>query len=779
MPKTPGTPGISPEQKQAQAEAEKQERLKKEIERWKDLFLSQIHTVTLDRTIRIKAIPPGEKAPGAWFYAPSEHTIYFSVEELFERIEKYGEEHVLSIMSHEAAHAVISDFSVVPETVLDREVGLLSTLHATEERPTDFLVRYRAPVAHDWLCDMRRALMSEGGESRMTHDEIKIMQGYYPRFGDLATIIVFDPYTDEAFDEASPEAQDAYEEIEKAMHDIERMVPKDEDRFPKERKLALARKRYGAVYREILPHVRELVEYDRDSGRMHEAAKRILAGILMQHEVASAIPGSLTVSGDDAIGEMLKILFAPEAAVAMGDEELLSPDLEAELLEKMKAAATRKAEFLEKIKKEASEEQVEEDTEAETEKEIKEDDATPVIVEVDTEDKELYLASIAGILDRIGGTAHAPLPVDDLSPELQDRLLELYDQFNEQMRKMIEKIVKKGMKEMDEKIGKGFQQDTGGKPMDTSGGAGEGQGEGGDGGNEGKGSTEEDPDTAEKKEKRKKKQTDKEIEEIERRVAEMERADKYQQVYKEVNEQIERLTQRLYEIFHPRTPQQARLRKTGSNPNLPAVFKRTAARRAGAAVVEDRIFEVKEVPKVEDNVIGLLVDASASMAGTPMKKTFKAVVMIVEALNKLGIKCFVDYFPNNQRIDLKNIEETLSDPIRDRLLALLHPEGWNTPMSRALVRARQQMQQTTAENKFLIVLTDGSPDSKTTTKQQIELAAQEGCSPIGVGMGPHSGSVKELFPASLADVPFEELPDVLAALIQDALEFPEKYQVTT
>ncbi len=789
MPKTPGSSGLPPEQRKAQAQTAEQERWKKEVARWKGLFLSQIQTVTLDKTIRIKSIPPGEESPGAWFYHPKEHTIYFSEKELFERLEKYGEEHVLGIMSHEAAHAIISDFQFVPESVLEREIGLSSTLHATEERPTDFLVQFRAPVAYDWVCDMRRALLEEGSERSLTHEEILIMRGWYPRFGDLSNIIVFDPYSDAPFDKATPEAQDAYEAIREAMHHIERMVPKHEIEFPQARKLALAKKRYKAVYREVLPHVRELVEYDRDSGYMHEAAKHILAIMIQEQETKNIV--SDMSDGDAQVLESLQALFAPSSAVSTGEEDLLSPELESELLEKMKDAAERKAQFVEKKKQES-----EQAVGAIHESPDEENPAAPVTVEVGAEDHELYLAAIADLMDRIGGIEKAPLPVDELSPELQDRLLELFEQFKKQQQQLIKQIVEKVLKELDGKIGASFQKDTGGVPMPP----GEGPAVPAEGQND------EPPPSS--------KETEEEIERIERQIEAENNADQYHQHYQEVHDQIDTLSQKLYELFRPSRNNKKQLRRTGSTPNLPAVFKSTAARRAGAAVVEDRIFETKEIPQKSDVEFVISVDMSGSMGGERIEQTFKGVVLIAETLNKLGIKFAVDgfcskfdsrqgtYRDNDPKVnpdtlddsfvveseersylvnivqEFKGSAETLNDDLRAKMLNILKL-GAGTPTHLGVKNANKHLAQSDAQHRFILVLTDGAENDSQKLQTAINEAEQAGNQPIGIGLGKNMDKVKRSFPASIANIDFADLPDVLAALLYDMIENPHKYKTTT
>jgi hypothetical protein len=776
MPKTPGARGTPPEARQAETEAEaetkKQERAKK-IERLKDQLLSMIHTVALDPTIRITTIPKGMQAPALWFYSPTEHMIYFDPDEVFERTAKHGEEYVLGIIAHEAAHAVISDLSVVPESVLKRELGFLSTLHAVEERPTDYLVGLRAPAAHDWLADARRISVKEG-EGQFLHEEIKILQGYYPRFGELANIIVFDPYAKSMFEDSSPEAQDAFEEIERAVHSIERMVPKESGRIPEERKIAIAKKRYGAIYRLILPHVRELVRYDEDSARMHEVAKHVLGGIISAH--------------DETDADLLRTLFAPETDLAKDKEELLSPELEAEMLAKMKGSLKRKIEFLSKKQKEKD---AELPPELIPESVEQEDGAVEVMVDADEEERDLYLASIADLLDQVGGAAKAPLPVDDLSPELQDRLLELYDHFSEEMKQMIEELIKKILGKMDEDIGKSFQEDTGGEPMDMSG------DKDGDPEERPKEEGEKEPKDSKngtkkaahrtKKELKQVKGADKALEKIKKQVEQAESDDHYHQVYKKVQKSIDELSQKLYEIFHPQTSHQTKLRRTGTRPFLPAVFRRESAIAAGASAVEDKIFEVKEIPKKSDVEFVISVDMSGSMYGEGIKQTFKGVVLLSEVLNKLGIKFSVDGFYSADRNhggtdvvkEYKGSDETLTDAVRAKMLKILDL-GIGNPTALAIEQANKRLSTSTAKNKFILILTDGGEDRERELTAAVDKTIREtDHNIVGVGLGEYMSAVTRLFPASIAKIPFEDVPDVLASLLRDIIENPQKYKTNS
>ena len=186
------------------------------------------------------------------------------------------------------------------------------------------------------------------------------------------------------------------------------------------------------------------------------------------------------------------------------------------------------------------------------------------------------------------------------------------------------------------------------------------------------------------------------------------------------------------------------------------------------------------MPDEKDYAISLLVDLSGSMRGEKIKETFKAVVVLCEVLNKLSIKTEILGF--NDRIhEFQDFQKNLSHEVREQMGKMLpevgskraeyNDDGW------ALRQASTRLARQDAEEKFLIVLSDGIPEESSAhsgsqyrlDKVVKDIEENPDQKLIGLGIGSGTEHVSEYYPNSLANIQVKEMASKLADLIREAI----------
>jgi len=252
----------------------------------------------------------------------------------------------------------------------------------------------------------------------------------------------------------------------------------------------------------------------------------------------------------------------------------------------------------------------------------------------------------------------------------------------------------------------------------------------------------------------------------------------YDNVMREVLPLIDRLEDDLREIFVER---RAHGWESGHKFGKKIDLKRRIQEKAkGVSAVESHAWKKREAPSEKDYAISLLVDLSGSMRGAKIAETFKAVVVLAEVLNALSIKTEILGF--NDRIhDFQDFNVHLSDEARRKMGSMLqevssdraqyNDDGW------ALKEASARLAREDAEEKFLIALSDGTPeessahrgpefDLRKVVKEILEKTDQK---LIGLGIGSGTEHVSGYYPNSLADVPVKEMAEKLTDLIREVI----------
>jgi len=107
------------------------------------------------------------------------------------------------------------------------------------------------------------------------------------------------------------------------------------------------------------------------------------------------------------------------------------------------------------------------------------------------------------------------------------------------------------------------------------------------------------------------------------------------------------------------------------------------------------------------------------------------------------------------------------------------PGGNNTPGFNddgpCLREAAEQLLSNPADDRILIVVSDGMPAGRRSTEQDLRnvvrlLVREPGLRLIGVGIGPDTDHVRDFYPHSRASVGLDLFAGVLAELLQAVLE---------
>lgn len=257
----------------------------------------------------------------------------------------------------------------------------------------------------------------------------------------------------------------------------------------------------------------------------------------------------------------------------------------------------------------------------------------------------------------------------------------------------------------------------------------------------------------------------------------------YERMRQEVLPIIDKLENDLREIFVAR---RAKGWKSGFTTGKRIDIKRRIQEKAKAVpAMESKAWQKREVPQEKDYAISMLVDLSGSMSsGNKIKETFKAVIVLSEVLNRLSINLEILGF-NDRIYEYQDFGEQMSKVIREHMSGILaevndtsdtgkarwNDDGW------ALEQASDRLAKQKADQKFLIVMSDGTPEessmhprAKYELGKMIKKVLQESdVRLIGLGIGEGTEHVSRYYPNSIANVKVQEMAEKLADLIKEVI----------
>lgn len=353
-----------------------------------------------------------------------------------------------------------------------------------------------------------------------------------------------------------------------------------------------------------------------------------------------------------------------------------------------------------------------------------------------------------------------PIPMDQLSQDLKDKLQEIFDSLPSDKKKELEQQAKENLEALEDKL----NQETQGKL------------------NLDKIESHQEKKDQLKKEETEAEKTKQEREEIERTRKEIqERIEKemseYDKYYQQVKPIIEELYDELKKVFLPqRHPQWKKGYPSGSRLDLLKAMQFEADKSK-----HTEIWERKTIPQKIDYKFMMLVDMSGSMGPecdyVKIKETFKGLIVLTEVLNRLGIDNEIIGFSGNSGIKIhKQLKDGLDKETRNKIGKIIHQCGGGTPTAKATEFASEELEKNKGKDNFLITLTDGQPDSGDALKKIIEQVKKNTKQKlVGLGLGPGTKFVEEFYPAAKGEIEIEQLPKLLSQLLEDMIKNPSKY----
>lgn len=748
-------------QKPSAAELERQEQLKDRLKTIIRIVSGRPEievTTVVDPRISLQMASQGQDAEQTWFHTRQYDPITKEkVKEFIHvpgKVMEASENVAKGKAAHEAGHAAITRFGeFIPDEVL-QELGFHSLMAATEELPTDQVVRERYEGAGGWVDEARGDSIKDASFGA----ELGRKMIGVPKFGQFCDLVVYGRHFEKIPDYYDKDVVKLYKKHEKVLRDIERILPKegaDEEEVVKK-----AKERYKKTYAKIWQDVKKLVQQDLEKKKIEQMLSEA------EKEGQSQKDGKKEAQSDlqkalDELPENLK----KELKKLMED-----------LKKKEQKPKIQQGENKEVGQSEEKYPEGESGQSKDGDGYISSKKSSTGKQEENPEQKEISREKSSGIESPITSSQEheneseietAPQRPPQMSQELLDKLKKIFAELPEDIKREIEKQAKKSLEELEDSVVKKMQGKLEETPAETH--------------TENQKRIEAAAQASAEK---------KEMAKIEKKIASLrESSSVYDEVYKDVLKLDRKLYGELEELFIPNLKSKASLRSTGTRLNLPAVFRWEADKGAGIPVVNTRIFETIKNPEKRDYVITILVDLSGSMGNGTIEETFKGVVLLTEVLNRLGIKNEILGF-QDELIIFKEFSDILNDDVRRKIAGMIaevyekNPGGNNNASYNddgpCLSEASRRLAEYEGKEKIIMVLSDGKPEGRRSNEGDLHRAIDKILSMtdqklIGIGLGENTEHVKKFYPVSLPSIDTSKLAETLGGLLKDLIENPRKY----
>lgn len=269
----------------------------------------------------------------------------------------------------------------------------------------------------------------------------------------------------------------------------------------------------------------------------------------------------------------------------------------------------------------------------------------------------------------------------------------------------------------------------------------------------------------------------KEVEELKKKLEEKNNKEKniYGNLLAELSPLINKLEDELREIFIKR-------RNSGWQSGYKSGKRIDIQKeiRSEAGVVDDlNVFKRKELPLEQDYAIEVLVDLSGSMQGEKIEETYKAFIVIAEALKSIGIKLSITGF-NDRLHSFKDFDEEYDDDKRkksERMLsevessrARYNDDGF------AVQEVSNRLNKREEKRKILLVLSDGVPEPSSAhanidlTNVVKKIEEENKVRIIGLGIGNGTEHVAKFYKENITNVDVHQFAERLANKIKELVE---------
>lgn len=253
----------------------------------------------------------------------------------------------------------------------------------------------------------------------------------------------------------------------------------------------------------------------------------------------------------------------------------------------------------------------------------------------------------------------------------------------------------------------------------------------------------------------------------------------YDLAHAEVSDQIETLVRHLEEVIRPRK----RLRERAGYPTGRRVDLRRLMSFEADPRRYDELWVRASIPDRRNAAIGLLVDLSGSMQGEKTRSALLGTILLAETLHRLEVPFAIDGF-QDVLIPLHEFGATMGPRTRTRISEIPqevggsrqggnNQPGYNDDGPCLLEFAEKVLDQP-AEDRILIVVSDGIPEGRRSSKQDLHeavrtLADEPRLRLIALGLGPNTQHVRQFYPESQADVPLPQFARTIGDLVERVL----------
>ena len=253
----------------------------------------------------------------------------------------------------------------------------------------------------------------------------------------------------------------------------------------------------------------------------------------------------------------------------------------------------------------------------------------------------------------------------------------------------------------------------------------------------------------------------------------------YQRIRAQVNAQIKQLVTKLQSLLPPRLHKKPRAGfPSGCRIDLPSLMEFNARPQN-----YHKLWQRRPQPEHHQSAISLLVDLSGSMYGEKIEAALAGTIILAETLSQLSIDFAINGF-QDQLIPLCHFGSELSTKTQIKIASMLlevegnNPGGHNQYICNddgpCLREAAKQLYDADAQDRYLIVISDGCPSGRYSGEKELKQAIDElekdpNIHLIGLGIGEETEHVNQFYPQAIANVPIDQFAKRLGKLLQQII----------
>lgn len=241
--------------------------------------------------------------------------------------------------------------------------------------------------------------------------------------------------------------------------------------------------------------------------------------------------------------------------------------------------------------------------------------------------------------------------------------------------------------------------------------------------------------------------------------------DDYLAAWKRIALLSDRLGDELLRILIPNQ----RLRWTAGHPSGTRLELRLAMQLSADPTLYRSLWLRPIVPRRRDPAIILLLDTSGSMSSdNRIDRAFDSLVLLTEVSRRIGVSSAVWSFAVKPREEL-SWDTPIDEAARRRLGRLLRGCDGKTHLGCALAAVRKAFARRLGDPQILFVLSDGDPSDGDDARKEIGRLEAANIHTIGLGLGPGTAGMANLFPQAVTEIPVTDLVGHVGNLIRESL----------